>query len=286
MADNVCLAPNDKYSKVRPLFDLLNRRFIQYFPREQNLSIDESMIPYYGKNSLKQHIKGKPIRFGYKQWVIATPLGYACRLEPYHRAGTGFDKQYSLGYGVVMGLVGHLPQGPWYHVFFISLRLLKGLSDLGIAATGTIRSNRTEKCPIDIKALNKRERGSFDFRHDREDDLIVCSWNDNSVVTLASNNDNVEPLAKVQRWSAKEKKKVLLDQPNQIKCYNSNMGGVDRLDQNVGTYRISIRSKKWWWPVSAFLPDVSINNAWLLYRLSLAHNKNAMDQLAFKRSVA
>ncbi|KAK3777017.1 hypothetical protein RRG08_008872 [Elysia crispata] len=154
------------------------------------------MIPYYGKNSLKQHIKGKPIRFGYKQWVIATPLGYACRLEPYHRAGTGFDKQYSLGYGVVMGLVGHLPQGPWYHVFFISLRLLKGLSDLGIAATGTIRSNRTEKCPIDIKALNKRERGSFDFRHDREDDLIVCSWNDNSVVTLASNNDNVEPLAK------------------------------------------------------------------------------------------
>ena len=114
------------------------------------------MIPYYGKNYLKQHIKGKPIRFGYKQWVIATPLGYACHLEPYQGAGTGLDKHYGPGNGVAIGLVGHLPQGPRYHVFFdnffTSLRLLKGLSDLGIAATGTIRSNRTDKCPIDIKA--------------------------------------------------------------------------------------------------------------------------------------
>ena len=290
LADNENLAQNDKYAKVRPLFDLLNLRFGQYFPNEQNLSIDESMIPYYGKNSLKQHIKGKPIRFGYKQWVLATPLGYACHLEPYQGAGTGFDKQHGLGYGVVMGLVDHLPKGPRYHIFFdnffTSLRLLKGLSDLGIAATGTIRSNRTEKCPIDTKALNKQERGSFDFRHDREDDLIVCAWNDNSVVTLASNSNTVEPLTKVARWSAKEKRRILVDQPNLIKCYNANMGGVDRLDQNIGTYRISMRSKKWWWPVFAFLPDVAINNDWLLYRLSPAQNSSPMDQLAFKRSVA
>ena len=59
------------------------------------------------------------------------------------------------------------------------------------------------------------------------------------------------------------------------------MGGVDRFDQNLGSYRISMRSKK----VFAFLPDVAINNAWLLYRLSPVHNSTAMDRLAFKRSV-
>ena len=51
------------------------------------------------------------------------------------------------------------------------------------------------------------------------------------------------------------------------------MGGVDRFDQNLGSYRISMRSKK----VFAFLPDVAINNAWLLYRLSPVHNSTAMD---------
>ena len=45
LSDNENLAQNDKYAKVRPLFDLPNVRFSQYFPNEQNLSIDESMIP-------------------------------------------------------------------------------------------------------------------------------------------------------------------------------------------------------------------------------------------------
>jgi DNA excision repair protein ERCC-6 len=103
---------------------------------------------------------------------------------------------------------------------------------------------------------------------------------------MASNTATVNPLAKATRWSAQEKKKVLVDQPDMINQYNRNMGGVDRLDQNVGTYRISIRSKKWWWPLFAFLPDAAINNAWLLYRLSPAHGNLPLDQLAFKRSVA
>lgn len=290
LADNDDLNANDKYAKVRPLFDLLNKRFMDHFPGETNLSIDESMIPYYGKHSLKQHIKGKPIRFGYKQWVLATPLGYACHLEPYQGAGSSYDKQFGLGYGVVMGLVEHLPKGPQYHIFFdnffTGLKLLKALSDIGISATGTIRANRIENCPIDLKSMKKKARGSCDFKHDRKDDLIVCAWNDNSVVTMASNASIVNPLAKATRWSSHEKKKVLVDQPHMINEYNRYMGGVDRLDQNVGSYRISMRSKKWWWPLFAFLPDAAVNNGWLLYRMSPAHENQPLDQLAFKRSVA
>ena len=54
------------HANKRPLFDVLNVKIClrQHFPNEQTLSIDESMIPYCGKNALKQHIKGKPIRFG------------------------------------------------------------------------------------------------------------------------------------------------------------------------------------------------------------------------------
>ena len=42
------------------------------------------------------------------------------------------------------------------------------------------------------------------------------------------------------------------------------MGGVDRMDQNISYYRISIRSKKWWVAFFMFMPDVAIQNAWLL----------------------
>ena len=54
------------------------------------------------------------------------------------------------------------------------------------------------------------------------------------------------PLSKVSRWSAKEKKKIQLEQPAMIALNNKDMGGVDRMDQNVGAYRISMCTKKWW----------------------------------------
>ncbi|KAJ8912152.1 hypothetical protein NQ315_006116 [Exocentrus adspersus] len=37
------------------------------------------MIPYYGKHYAKQYIKGKPIRFGFKNWALCTSNG--CYIE-------------------------------------------------------------------------------------------------------------------------------------------------------------------------------------------------------------
>ena len=47
---------------------------------------------------------------------------------------------------------------------------------------------------------------------------------------------------------------------------NKGMGGVDRLDQNISLYMISHRSKKWWWPVFRGFLDLSVSNAYQLYR--------------------
>ena len=38
------------------------------------VSIDESMIPYFGRHLTKQFIRGKPIRWGYKAWVATSLL--------------------------------------------------------------------------------------------------------------------------------------------------------------------------------------------------------------------
>ena len=87
---------------------------------------------------------------------------------------------------------------------------------------------------------------------------------------MPSSNDGMYPLSKVRRWSAKEKKKIQLEQPAMIASCHKGMGGVDRSDQNVGAYRISMHTKKWWWPFFAFAVDVSVQNGWLLYRMSPA----------------
>ncbi|CAG4962968.1 unnamed protein product [Parnassius apollo] len=82
--DNTVLADSpDKFAKLRPLFDELNKIFTEMAPLEENYSIDEAMVRYYGRHSCKQFIRGKPIRWGYKLWVGATRLGYVIWFDPY-----------------------------------------------------------------------------------------------------------------------------------------------------------------------------------------------------------
>ena len=66
LCDNDHLDKNDKFAKVRPLFDSLNKQCLENYIPEQHVSIDESMVPYFGKHGAKQYIHGKPIKFGYK----------------------------------------------------------------------------------------------------------------------------------------------------------------------------------------------------------------------------
>ena len=73
-----------------------------------------------------------------------------------------------------------------------------------------------------------------------------------------------EPIQKAKRWDRKEKNEVSVDMPYVVHKYNTSMGGTDRQDQNVNKYRISIRTKKWWWSLFSWRIDVTIQNAWLL----------------------
>lgn len=69
--------PN-KFAKVQPLLDRLNKAFIKHGPACSHFSVDECIVPYYGRHGAKQFIRGKPIRFGYK--VYSYTFLWACFL--------------------------------------------------------------------------------------------------------------------------------------------------------------------------------------------------------------
>ena len=73
--DKTNLLPNDKFAKIQPLLDILNSNWLKHGVvfGPVDVSIDESMIPYFGSRSTKQFIRGKPVRWGYKAWVAADP---------------------------------------------------------------------------------------------------------------------------------------------------------------------------------------------------------------------
>ena len=141
--------------------------------------------------------------------------------------------------------------GSNYHIitdnFFTSPQLLRSLREEGIAATGTVRLNRVENVPLKlVKEMEKLERGSADVVIDDNTKIAFVRWKDNKVVTVLSSKYRLNPTTKIKRYIKEKKDRVDIEQPQCIKKYNKGMGGVDRLAQNIATYIIAHRSKKWW----------------------------------------
>lgn len=83
LTDNDHIDKSDRYAKVRPLIDLLNKKYKQVGIFATHLSIDEQMIPYFGRHNCKMFIRGKPIRFGFKLWCLCSDSGYLFHVIPY-----------------------------------------------------------------------------------------------------------------------------------------------------------------------------------------------------------
>ena len=142
VTNNASLVAADKMAKIRPLFSAINERFLMYQPREQSICVDESMIPHYGRHGCKQFIRGKPIRFGFKNWCLNSSSGYLIQCEPYQGQGTTREfRDLGMGGSVVLDLLAELPPGIAYQLYFdnlfTSLKLIDELSSRGITTIGT-----------------------------------------------------------------------------------------------------------------------------------------------------
>lgn len=292
IADNNALPVDDKLAKVRPLIEKLNSKFLCYAPIQNKISIDESMIPYFGRNGCKQFIRGKPIRFGYKAWTMALPNGYCLNFDVYQgRKSKAYgEENFGLGETVVLNFsqilknnFGSMKFSLFFDNFFTSTKLLSSLGNIGFTGTGTVRENRTEKCPLeDKKVMMKKARGSYCSAFDKDNNIVAIRWKDNSVLTIMSNEYGINPIQQASRYSAQEKRRTEINQPFLISQYNKYMGGVDLLDNNISNYRINIRGKKWYFPIWLWMLDICVVNAWTLAR----QFGNKMDHLEFRRLIA
>ena len=149
---------------------------------------------------------------------------------------------------------------------FTSMDLLDHMSEKGVGVVGTMRQNRINNIPLpNKKEGGKMERGDYKVVYEGEDKNIII-WKDSAPVYVASNCAGVEPVGQCKRYSSKDKKKVEVDIPRAILDYNAGMGGVDLLDAMVSCYAIRTRSKKWYWPLYNWYLNVSMVQAWRLYR--------------------
>jgi DNA excision repair protein ERCC-6 len=138
---------DDRFWKVRYLFDQLNKTAKKWVRPGEWVCVDEAMIKYFGPHPLKQFIRGKPIRFGYKIWICCTSDGQLLVCMPYAGAKTLLaDFGLGMGPNVVYSLVKLFGLAPGTKVvcdnLFTSLDLLDHMGNMQLGVVGTMRQNR------------------------------------------------------------------------------------------------------------------------------------------------
>ena len=216
LADNSKIPPKNssdynKLYKVNDFLNLLKRNFQRKYSLGSCISIDEAIIKFKGRFSIKQYQPLKPTKRGYKVWVLTeSTTGYVYNWnKPHHfghslieiYTGKGTERRLSLGKHVVMSLIDGIDfknRQLFFDSYFNSVQLLYQLRKQRISATGTIRSDR-KYFPTELKKSEKLERG--DYRYLTSNGVSIIKWMDKKEVLVASNYFDPTVSDKVSRQS-------------------------------------------------------------------------------------
>jgi hypothetical protein len=144
----------DRLFHLRPMLDLFQQTAQKYYELGGDNTVDESMVPFKGRSFMKQYIKDKPTKWGFKIWALCcSDTGYFFQICVY--AGKGSTKVvHGLATDSVMDVVssGKLPDWSTLYTdrWFTSPVLACDLLSMKIYLAGTVQLNRSG-LPNDLK---------------------------------------------------------------------------------------------------------------------------------------
>lgn len=175
--------------------------------------------------------------------------------------------------------------------YFSTFNLFEWLYERNIYAIGTIRANRFKNPPLESdKELKKKSRGSTDTAISQDGRVIITKWFDNEGVLFGSNYCGVGNQSTCRRWDRCSRNYINVPCPEVINTYNNGMGGVDKMDFLLSTYRSHIRSRKWTARMISPALDLAVANSWLQYKedannIGIQKNK-IIDLYTFRDTIA
>ncbi|XP_068111048.1 piggyBac transposable element-derived protein 4-like [Hyperolius riggenbachi] len=254
---------HDRLFKLRPLLTHLSAVFMDVYTPHREIAVDESLVPFHGRLSMKQYIPSKRARCGVKIYrACESGTGYTFTFKIYEGKDSilqpaGCPEYISTSGKIVVDLLNPLlHQG--YHVyldnFYTSVPLFKFLFSVQTGACGTVRANRKGLPP---QVVNKKLCRGESYAL-RSEELLAIKFHDKREVMMLSTIHTEATVLATSRTEQRTK-------PEAIVAYNKNMGAVDLSDQVLAPYLLRRRRKAWYKKITFFLLQMTMHNAFVVY---------------------
>ncbi|KAF7651626.1 hypothetical protein LDENG_00108350 [Lucifuga dentata] len=282
----------DALFRIKPLQDQILEACKAYYHPFQQMAIDERMVAMKGHHSMKQYMKDKPTKWGFKLFVLADSRnGYTWNFSVYQGKAIAASGN-GLSFDSVVNLI-HVPLlGTGYHIyvdnFYTSATLFRHLYSMNYAACGTVREARFGYPRSKVNSLPENaERG--DMRWIRDDRLLFVKWKDMRDISMCSTIHKAHSGQTVQRrvrnrdgsWGRRA-----VPVPDAVLDYNCYMGGVDLSDALIKYYTVTQKTMRWYRKFFLHFVDIAIVNSFTIQKeLAKVRNKTPLSQKSFREKL-
>ncbi|XP_008180523.1 uncharacterized protein LOC103308611 [Acyrthosiphon pisum] len=181
------------------------------------------MVKFKGRSTIKQYMPQKPIKRGYKIWMLNDKTKYTSKFQVYTGKVVGGVEKL-LGERIVNDLMVGL-EGK-NHILFIDNYF-------------TSQIENTSQIFLPDKNL---KRGDFDYFTSNHN-IAVYKWMDNKPVYMISSLHSPNDTFQVKR-KLKDGNTTMVPCPKVLIGYNNNMNNIDVFDQLKAAYGINRKAKK------------------------------------------
>jgi hypothetical protein len=271
-------ADRDPLPHVAALAAKLNASFEANYIPSQRLALDEAMVAFKGRSSIKQYIPSKPHKWGYKVYCLSSE-DYLLRFEVY----SGAERRSEAG--ATFDTVMRMTRGyeDKQHVLFVdnwftSPAVLEALKQRGIRCCGSVRRNR--KGMPSIPEAEVRALGRGEWAQRQKGDTSLAVWKDQKVVWVLYNHCSPLETASLDRWS-EEGNKISIGCPRAIRDYFYGARSVDVLSQLHYAYLPGRKAQRTWPRLAWWLLDMCVINTFKLWSIGQRH----VSQLRFREQL-